>query len=74
MCHVSVYLEYIRTYVRVFMCACVSFSVFCRKCNVNWKDGKYTALHLAVKFFKPKNVEMLVQHGAGENPARDLTT
>ena len=33
---------------------------------MNWKDGKYTALHLAVKFFKPDNVKVLVDKKAGK--------
>ena len=36
-----------------------------RKCDVKWKDGKYTALHIAVKFVKPDNVQLLVSRGAG---------
>lgn len=29
-------------------------------------DGKYTALHFAVKYFKPANVKLLVDNGASE--------
>ena len=46
--------------------AYVCDNTHCRKCDVNRQDGKYGALHIAVKFFKPKNVKLLVQHGASE--------
>ena len=42
-----------------------------RKCDVNWPDGKYTALHIATKFFKPTNVKVLVDHKASESIARN---
>lgn len=33
---------------------------------MNQTDGEYSALHYAVKYCRPENVKLLVEHGAGK--------
>ena len=41
---------------------------------MNRTDGKYSALHVAVKYFKPENVKLLVEHGASKSVCVFLQT
>lgn len=43
------------------------YGIVYRKADINWKGhGGKTALNVAALYFLPKNVELLIDHGAGE--------